>query len=108
MLLHTKVEEEEFPGSISMGIRAGARQDRPSAGVHVTARQFLNIDTTQSELEIALDDGSLPPGGGISGTCARDDLLAIAGTRGSGMFVAPQQLGDSQIMGQLIVTVVNA
>ena len=50
-----------------MGIRAGARDDRPSAGVAVAARPFSSIDTTQqSELDISLNGGPLLPGGGIS------------------------------------------
>ena len=96
-----KLEEKEFSGSILMGICAGARQDRSNAGARVTARSFLNTDTTQPDLDIALNSG------GISGIGAPENDLP-AQTRGSCMSVAPQQLNDAKIMRKVTVTVVNA
>ena len=84
------VEKEEFPDGILMSIRACARDDRPSAGACKCKIIFeYSIDTTQQlELDIVLN-------GGISAPA--DDLSAL--TPG-GVSVAPQQLGDTQIMGQ--------
>ena len=102
------LEQEKFPGGISMGIRSSARQNRPDVRVSVPTRPFLNIDTTQCELDIALNGWPLPPAGsigGIGGIGVPDNLPTR--TRGSGMSVA-QQFSDLQIIEHMTVTAVNA
>ena len=76
-------------------IGARARQDRLGAGT-CNYKQFLNIYTAQSELDIALNGGPFPPSGGISGIDVPGGDVA-AQTRGSGASVAPQQSGAFHI-----------
>ena len=107
-VLH-KMGEEDFPGTILMGLRAGLKEDKPKYGVAVTARPFLNVDSNEDPLEqiqrnnSGLEEPSKSATRSVSGS--QDPLIP---TRKRSQGRHPSKLGAAETMGQLQVTVVNA
>ena len=107
-VLH-KMGEEDFPGTILLGLRAGRKDDKPKYGVPATARPFLNIDASNEDpLEkIQHENSNLgkEPSVSMSVSSSQAPLIPARQKKHS---QPPKKLGAAETMGQLQVTVVNA
>eukprot|EP00485_Elphidium_margaritaceum_P004276 CAMPEP_0202695866 /NCGR_PEP_ID=MMETSP1385-20130828/9321_1 /ASSEMBLY_ACC=CAM_ASM_000861 /TAXON_ID=933848 /ORGANISM="Elphidium margaritaceum" /LENGTH=1764 /DNA_ID=CAMNT_0049351945 /DNA_START=35 /DNA_END=5329 /DNA_ORIENTATION=- len=115
-----KLDEETFPGTILMGIRAGLQAKKPKDGVPPSARPFLNMADESDPLmdiyeehkneEASISSSktktivtSVSMSGGDS---ALDPLLSTP--RAQKRSVSSGKLTAAETMGKLDVTVVNA
>jgi len=103
-VLH-KMDEEDFPGTILLGLRAGLKEDKPTE-VPPTARPFLNIS----------GGGASDPLDDIHNEKDREPSVSLSASAGGAEekpLLTPRRkrtakLSAGETMGQLQVTVVNA
>jgi len=107
--MFTKLKDDETPGNILLGIRAGARKDKPPYGVPPVARPFLNIQGGGDELTEVFKMKSEQAMGikpKRSNTKSSNELTAPP-TPNRSASPSVGKLTDAQTMGKLIVTFVN-
>merc|ERR1712244_155272 len=112
-VLH-KMGEEDFPGTILLGIRAGLKEDKPKYGVPAPARPFLNIDASENVDPLAQLQKREKQEMSVSKSVSNSQEPLIPTKQGGDTLTRkrsqarhPSKLSAAETMGQLQVTVVN-